>query len=69
MEENTNLIYYQWTDAYVVFVRIRLQYHPEETQGMLRHLQMVKRMHSASKDGIEYDYKLRRLKSTNPDMV
>ena len=36
---------------------------------MLRHLEIVKSFHSAGKDGVEYDYQFRRLKSRNSDMV
>lgn len=68
VEDNTNMIFYKWIDAYVVFMSVRLDYYPEETQGMLRHLQVVKRMHAVGKDGVEYDYQLRRLKATTPDI-
>lgn len=69
VEDTTNLNFYSWLDAYVVLMSINLEFRPQENQGMLRHLQIVKNMHSNGKDGVEYDYQFRRLKSLHKDIV
>ena len=69
VEDNTNLVFYPWLDAFIIFMSIYLEFYPAEVQGLLRHLEIVKSFHSAGKDGVEYDYQFRRLKSRNSDMV
>ena len=44
---------------------VSLEFNPSQAQGMLRHLQIVKQMHSAGKNAVEYDYKFRRLRSNH----
>lgn len=62
VEDTTNLILYNWIDAFVVFMSVTLEFFPSYAQGMLRHFQVVKRMHAAGKDGVDYDFQFRRLK-------
>ena len=69
VEDNSNLAFYPWLDAWIVFMSIHLEFYPADAQGMLRHLEIVKGFHSAGKDGVEYDYQFRRCKSRNADMV
>lgn len=57
-----NLPILLWIDAYIVFMSVNLDYFPTQAQGMLRHMQIVKRMCSMRKDGVEYDTQFRRLK-------
>ena len=60
VEEETKISFYQWLDAYIIFMSVSLEFNPSQAQGMLRHLQIVKQMHSAGKNSVEYDYKFRR---------
>ena len=69
IEDNSNMVFYSWIDAYITFMSIHLEFYPAEVQGMLRHMEIVKGFHMANKDGIEYDYQFRRLKSRNSDIV
>lgn len=69
VEDNTNMVFYSWIDAYIVFMSIHLEFYPTDVQGMLRHFEIVKGFHVSGKDGIEYDYQFRRLKSRNSDIV
>lgn len=62
IEDTTNPVMYNWIDAFVVFMSINLEFHPSHAQGMLRHLQVVKRMHAGGRDGVEYDFQFRRMK-------
>lgn len=69
VEDDTTQNFYQWLDAYIVFMSVNLEFFPAEAQGMLRHMQVIKRMHTANKDGVEYDYLFRKLKSNNADIA
>jgi hypothetical protein len=69
VEDTTNPTFYKWLDAFVVFMSIHIEYHPRDAQGLLRHLQIVKRMYTLGKAAVEYDYQFRRLKSVNQDVV
>lgn len=68
LEDDSNLMLYQWIDAFVVYMSVTMEFFPTEAQGMLRHIQIVKKMHAAGKDAVEYDYQFRRLKSANADI-
>lgn len=61
--DEDNLPILQWIDAYIVYMSVYLEFFPGKTQGMLRHMQIVKRMCSTRKDGVEYDTQFRRLKA------
>ena len=61
--------FYSWIDAFIVFMSIHLEFYPSDVQGLLRHFEIVKGFHMAGKDGIEYDFQFRRLKSRNADVV
>jgi hypothetical protein len=67
-EDTSNLQFYKWIDAFVVFMSVRLEFFPTESQGLLRHLQIVKKMHGNGKDGVEYDYQFRRMQSQHRDI-
>lgn len=69
VEDNSTMVFYSWIDAFITFMSIHLEFYPAEVQGMLRHFEIVKGFHVAGKDGIEYDYLFRRMKSRNSDMV
>ena len=68
LEDQSNLFFYKWMDAFVVFMSIRLESHPAEAQGLLRHLQIVKRLHGNGKDGVEYDEQFRIMKGRHRDI-
>lgn len=69
VEDNSSITFYSWIDAYVIFMSVHLEFYPADVQGMLRHLEIVKGFHASGKDGVEYDYLYRRLKSRNADIV
>lgn len=69
VEDESKILFYEWLDAFVVFMSVTLEFFPADAQGMLRHLQIVKKMQAAGKDAVEYDTQFRRLKSQNPDIV
>ena len=70
VEDSKNLeSFYSWIDAFIIFMSIHLEFYPSDVQGMLRHFEIVKGFHTAGKDGIEYDFQFRRLKSRNADVV
>ena len=45
VEDNTNLVFYPWLDAFIIFMSIYLEFYPAEVQGLLRHLEIVKSFH------------------------
>ena len=65
VEDEAKISFYQWLDAYIILMSVSLEFNPSQAQGMLRHLQIVKQMHSAGKNAVEYDYKFRRLRSNH----
>lgn len=69
VEDNSTILFYAWIDAYIVFMSVHLEFFPADVQGMLRHLEIVKNFQTAGKDGVDYDYLFRRLKSRNADIV
>ena len=69
VEEEEHLSLYNWYDAFIVFMSIRLEYAPEEAQGLLRHWQVVRGLQNRKKDGVYYDCQFRRLKEQHPDIV
>ena len=69
VEDNENLVFYKWLDAYIIYMSLTLEFFPGEAQGMLRHLQIVKRMHAAEKEAVEYDFQFRKLKAQHADIV
>ena len=62
MEEG-NLPISQWVDAFIVFMSVHIRFHPNHIQGMLRHMQIVKKMCTQGKNGVEYDTQFRRLRA------
>ena len=48
---------------------IHWEFGPTDVQGMLHHFEMVKGCHVSGKDGIEYNYQFRRLRSRNSDTM
>lgn len=68
VEEHEELSFSKWLDAFVIYTSIRLEFHPEEAQGLLRHLQIVRGMQEAGKDGLEYDYQFRRVRAQHSDV-
>lgn len=66
IEEVEHLTLHKWYDSFVIFMSIRLEYAPNEAQGLLRHCQIVKGIHSQGKDGVSYDCRFRRLKGQHP---
>lgn len=57
------------SDNLGVLMSVHLEFFPSDVQGMLRHFEIIKGFQTAEKDGIEYDYPFRGLKSRNADIV
>jgi hypothetical protein len=68
VEEASHLKLYEWWDAFIIYMSIRLEFFPGEAQGLLRHMQIVKTVQAQGKDGPEYDVLFRRLKEQQPDL-
>ena len=60
------LTFYDWICCFHTFMSIRLEFAPQELQGMLRHCEIVQDLHSQGKDGILYDARFRRKKEQYP---
>lgn len=67
-EEQGRLTSARWMDAFLVFMSIRVDFAPGETQGLLRHCQIVKNLWTRGKDGNRYDDQFRRLKEQHADI-
>ena len=61
--DEDNLPISLWVDAFIVLISVHIEFFPCDIQGMLRHMQIVKKMASQGKDGVEYDTQFRRLKA------
>lgn len=68
VEETSRLPFYDWLDAWLVYSSVYLEFFPDQHQGMIRHQQVIKKMHGLGRDCIEYDRQFRLLKSRNPDI-
>lgn len=68
IEEDSSLSSSAWIEAYIIFMSIRLDSYPRETQGMLRHMQIVREMYRQGQNGVVYDTKFREMKAQYPDM-
>ena len=60
------LFFYDWVRCFHTFMSIRLEYAPQELQGMLRHCEIVQDLHGQGRDGILYDARFRRKKEQYP---
>ena len=68
-KKKSKLTFSNWIRCYHTFMSIRLQYAPEELQGMLRHAENVQDLISQGRDGILYDAKFRRAKEQHPSIA
>ena len=68
VSDSEDLNMYSWIDAFVIYMSVRLEFFPAEAQGLLRHLQIVKKMHSDGKEALDYDEQFRRLKAQHKDI-
>ena len=68
VKETKTLNFYTWLDCFIVFMSVRLQHFPNENQGLLRHLQVVKNMHNQRRNAIEYDHQFRITKEQHPSI-
>lgn len=68
IEDTSNLTFHNWLDAFIIFMSIRMEFYPTESQGLLRHLQIIKNLWGNNKNGIEYDTQFRRTKAHHPDI-
>ena len=66
--DSEDLNIYSWIDAFVIYMSVRLEFFPAEAQGLLRHLQIVKKMHSDGREALDYDEQFRRLKAQHKDI-
>ena len=46
-----------------MFISIHIEFNPTDIQGMLRHMQIVKKMCTQGKSGVESDTQFRRLRA------
>ena len=69
IEDRRRLHFLHWIDCFVVFMSIRLEKFPWESQGLLRHLQLVKTLHAQGRDGTLYDTMFRKSKCQYPDIL
>ena len=60
------LPFYDWIRCFHTFMSLRLEYAPQEVQGMLRHCEIVQDLHGQGKDGVLYDARFRRKKEQYP---
>ena len=68
VREEENLTVTKWVDAFVIYMSVYLEFYQNDVQGMLRHIQIVKRMCSQGKNGIEYDTQFRRMRAQHSDI-
>ena len=54
----------KWLDCFLVFMTIRGKQHPKEMLGMLKHIDIVKRLGYDGYDGVAYDLRFRSLKAS-----
>lgn len=66
VESKVHLTFSSWLDSFIIFISLRIQSAPDETQGLLRHMQLIKNMYSQGKNGVEYDYQFRQAKAQHP---
>lgn len=59
----------QWNQAFLVFMAIRIERFPNESLGLIRHMQNVQDLLLANKDGIEYDRRFRKSKYQHPNLA
>lgn len=57
----------QWSDAFLVYTAIYTQRHPAEIQDILKYIQIIRNMASASRPGVflAYDRDFRKLRAHN----
>lgn len=68
VEDKQRLTFYQWINAFTIYMSIRIQGRPDETQGLLRHMQIVQQLQTQGKDAIGYDRQFRLLKVQHPNI-
>lgn len=56
----------QWTDAFLIFINIRIQKHPSETLHLLKYMIFIREMHRLHVDGAwrTYDESFRKLRES-----
>ena len=47
---------------------IRTEIYPQESQGLLRYLQLIKNMHGQGRDAVQYDHLFRLTKEQHPSI-
>lgn len=62
------LPYGMWHDAFLVYFSIRVEAYPQETQGLIRHMQIVRQLNQQGKDGVEYDNQFRECRVSHPSI-
>lgn len=60
--------FYKWFDAFIIYMSIWGRYYPNEFQGMLRHVEIVKQTFSDHNDGALYDHRFRSMKADTPQL-
>ena len=71
MEEDRSpdLAFYDWLDCFWIYKSIRLEAHPTEMQGLIKHMMNVKSLHCNGKDATEYDIQFRQAKAQHPGLI
>ena len=67
-EVSQDLSFYNWLECFLIYMSIRLEYYPDEAQGLLRHVQNVQSLSKADKDAVEYDLQFRTAKRQHPNI-
>jgi hypothetical protein len=66
--EKKKFSFTQWRRCYITYMSIRVKAFPKETQGLLRHLEIVEELQSQGLDGMTYDRKFRETKAQHPNI-
>ena len=69
-DSNTNIIkgFNDWIRCFHTLMSIRLEFAPNELQGMLMHYEIVQDLLEQGRDGILYDAKFRRRREQHPSI-
>ena len=63
--DSGDLNIYSWIDAFVIYMS---KFFSAKAQGILRHLQIAKKMHSDGKEALNYKEQFQRLKAQHKDI-
>jgi hypothetical protein len=67
-KRNAELRFYDWLDCFWIFQSIRIEHHPGEVQGLIKHMMNVKTLHCRGKGAVEFDIQFRLAKAQHPQL-